>query len=107
MSRDRVFRDRNDEGEEWLSDATVAGKRWSLTLNFDIAEALVGSQLNAYVSTPSGDTSEFAPLTTQESASPRVVYVSTRDGNPELYVVDGAVNGGSFGAPRPGGNLRR
>ena len=95
-----LFRDRADEGEEWLADALVSDGRWRLQLNAEIAEALAASRINAWVTTPAGDTSEFAPIFRGGDALPLAVFVSTRDGNQELYRVDGGVNQGQFGAPQ-------
>ena len=85
-----IFKDPADEGEESIATATVVSGRFRVPIDLKPTDVGVLFQLNATVTDPNGNTSEFGGLTQQTpSAVSQFVFTSTRDGNPEIYVQDG------------------
>lgn len=60
-----VFKDEADEGDTSIATAPVFDGRFRATADLDIAEVGRRFQLNATVTDPLGNTSEFGPLRTQ------------------------------------------
>ncbi len=85
-----IFKDPADEGEESIATATVVSGRFRVPIDLKPTDVGVLFQLNATVTDPDGNTSEFGGLTQQTPAAvSQFVFTSTRDGNPEIYVQDG------------------
>lgn len=87
-SKIELFSDRADEGAKFLGAAPVVRGRWHLDL--DLHPASVGRrfQLHATVTDIERNTSEFGDVEGSGSIAP-LLFVSTRDGNAELYRLDG------------------
>jgi TolB protein len=86
-----LFLDGEDEGETWIGSARVWEEQFETEVSAS-PTALALARVNATVTDPEGNTSEFsqsgAPGGAGGGESPIVVFTSTRDGNPELYLLD-------------------
>ncbi len=81
-----VFADSDDEGEIYLGTDKVYGNRFSIR-----AEIPSGYNLHAIVTDPNGNTSEFGPYIQSQggkSSPAGYVFTSTRNGNPEVYIIE-------------------
>ncbi len=86
----QVFRDPDDEGAQKLGEALVSEGKFRLALALDPLDVGRLYRINATVTDTDGNTSEFSGSLEGEVPLLRLVWVSTRDGNPELYLRDSA-----------------
>ena len=83
-----LFADSADEGERFLGSGVVVHGEWVVAVDLRPADVGTRFQLHATVTDFLNDTSEFGDTGFAGGASP-LVFVSTRDGNRELYQLDG------------------
>ncbi len=89
-SQVQVFRDPADEGAQKVGEALVADGKFRVPLALDPLDVGRLFRLNATVTDPVGDTSEFSGAFEGDVPLTRLVWISTRDGNAELYLRDPA-----------------
>lgn len=85
-----LFQDATDEGEIHLGTTTVANGRFRVPVTVDPLQAGFLFNLTATVTDPGGNTSPFGLLYREDFPPARILYTSSRDGNPEIYLTSAA-----------------
>lgn len=87
-SKVELFSDSFDEGARFLGSALVIRGTWSVEIDLRPADVGRRFRLHATVTDPDRDSSEFGDVEGFGPLAP-LLCVSTRDGNAELYRLDG------------------
>lgn len=100
-SRVEIFKDNGDEGATLLAVGSVAENKFRVPLQVDFTEVGFLYNINATITDPGGNTSEFGTTSVPGLPPAKVVFTSTRDGNQELYMRENAsVFGSASGGTR-------
>ncbi|GEM_PF-1746917 len=91
-----IFTDPKDEGESGcLAAAFVTHRQFRAALPLKPVQVGTLFQLTATVTDPEGNTSEFGGVISAPNAPiSKIAFTSTRDGNPEVYLIDGLLSAG-------------
>ena len=84
-----VFLDFADEGFHLAGSAVVVNGEFRAATSLKPIALGWLFQVNGTVTDLQGNTSEFGPLVPPPVPSARIAFTSTRDGNPEIYLLDG------------------
>ncbi|MBI4658477.1 MAG: PD40 domain-containing protein [Verrucomicrobia bacterium] len=86
-----VYRDSADEGQQLLAKGRLTNRRFRISLeNVDPNQVNVSFQINATVTAPDHNTSEFGGPFRSNQLRLLMAFTSTRDGNHEIYLQDSA-----------------
>lgn len=84
-----IFQDPAGEGEKPIATASVASGRFSVPVDLKPAQVGLLFNLTGTVTDPQGNTSEFGRLAEPTTPVSQIAFTSTRDGNREIYLIDG------------------
>jgi Tol biopolymer transport system component len=85
----QVFRDADDEGVTLIAQGAIVGSAFSVPVALNPAHIGVLYQIRATATDTAGNTSEFSVSTVLGPPASRFLFTSTRDGNQEVYLLDG------------------
>ncbi len=85
----QIFRDADDEGATMIAQGTIAGSAFSVPVALNPAHIGVLYQIRATATDKAGNTSEFSSSKVLGPPAARFLFTSTRDGNQEVYLLDG------------------
>ncbi|MBI4469092.1 MAG: PD40 domain-containing protein [Acidobacteria bacterium] len=83
-----LYQDSADEGEIPIATAAVFKGRFSVPVDLNAAQQGLLFNLTATVTDPQGNTSEFGRSSAPTATVSQIVFTSTRDGDPEIYLTD-------------------
>ena len=84
-----IFQDPADEGEKPVATTVVTNGRFRVGVTQNAANVGTLFQINATVTDPSGNTSEFGGLPTSPQPVSMAAFTSTRNGTADIYRIDG------------------
>jgi len=91
-SQVEVFQDFSDEGERSVIVGLVSSGRFRIPMRFDPFLVGIAFRLNGTVTDTDGNTSEFSGLFQPQQSLGKLLFVSTREGNPDVYVAEASLN---------------